>query len=316
MYKSNSTCSIPNPYSSCLLTDSGGTLENFKPLSVVMGGAALDLEMSMTSTGIVVRYVNVDMLASGPPSIEFDPDKTESGSSTTIDDAWKFGSQGPDIYDYILLGIPYDDSELDESGAMIMKISTLYDSDWDAIWNSSMGTSALSWDNISNGEYADYATGDYLTLVNTTGAACNTSDSNLSSGVCYADTSSDTAWLKIPHFSGVGPALSGSAVTSSNNNNAGPSSSGRSSVSDDDVDGEEVDEVGGEVGADTDGSDDDVDGEDKLTEDVVSGLSSGSIVGIVIVVIVALALIITLLIRGGNHSPPHVKSKRRFKKYF
>ena len=222
MYISNSTCSVPYPPSSC---SSGGsdTMDNFKPMSLVVGGGALDIEMSLTTNGIAVRYVNVDMMASGPPDAEFDLSATSATSGDAFENAWRFGSMGPDIYDKILLGMPYADSGaggLNEDGDINVSIPTLYNDDWESIWNTSDGVGNLP------SYYTDYNEGIYAGLVNGTGVICGTTYN--SSNACSINTTANMIWIEIPHFSGVRPTVTGTATAAAAASPGGSSPSGKS----------------------------------------------------------------------------------------
>ena len=58
---SNSTCDVPNPASSCLIGGSSSDMSSFNPMNAIMGGGKLSFRMG--TSGILVHYVNVDMLS-------------------------------------------------------------------------------------------------------------------------------------------------------------------------------------------------------------------------------------------------------------
>jgi hypothetical protein len=217
LYKSNSTCDVPNPSNSCLLTSSS-SLANFNPISVVMGGGKISFRMG-TSSGIFVHYVNVDMLASGPPDAAFDNEAGGSESSTTFSNAIRFGSSGPTIYDYVLISMPYSEavgSGLDDSAAVSMSIPKLYDDNWNIIWDTSTnGTNITS---LAN-NFSHYSTyiGDWIIL--STSRTCLTANVTSNKGInstypCYIDNSSNRIWIRLPHFSGAGPDVDGGLIPS------------------------------------------------------------------------------------------------------
>jgi hypothetical protein len=228
MYKSNEECSVPYPAGSCNLFDSQN-FDEFNPISIVISGGNIDFAVGLTSRNITVKYVNVNLLASGPPDAMFDSEATSGTSGTNFENAWRFGSLGPEIYDYVLVGVPYSDSgtgALDDSQSIRIEIPYLYDDDWNTLWNRSAGDDV----NTLPTGYEDYNIGSYAALVNGTGVVCNTSDITMVSSLCYVNTSLNILWLKIPHFSGIGPEISGTAKTSSSNSNTGSSSgTGKSS---------------------------------------------------------------------------------------
>lgn len=227
LMKSNATCDVPNPSFKCSVTDSSN-MNSFNPLSAVVGGGALSFRMGMANSGIEIHYVNVDMLASGPPDGLFDGSLSENNGTSTGDSfssALKFGSNGPTIYDYVLVSIPYTKgnatrSGLNDSQDVNVSIPLLYDENWNIIWNASVnGTNGTSLGN----NYSHYVTykSDWEILMGQVNCTRNVSEFNATTP-CYIDTDKNKTWVRLPHFSGTGPTISGSSVV------AGGSSSGDS----------------------------------------------------------------------------------------
>jgi PGF-pre-PGF domain-containing protein len=222
MIKFDSTCTVPN-YNVTGCSFFGAvqdpTSSTFNPFRVVMSGATLNFLMR-NAANITVMYVNVDLLASGPPDAMFDDSaENDTSDSTSFKQAWKFGSSGPSIYDYIIIGAPYtpgnsSQTGFNESVNMTINIPYLYDNDWNVVWNYSRGDNITNiTDNEDLSEYRDYLTTEYEAYLNGTNVTCNLADENLSSGLCYQDTDNDMIWLKILHFSGLGPNIEGDVIT-------------------------------------------------------------------------------------------------------
>lgn len=232
LYLSNATCDLPNPSDDCLLGGSQ-TMSSFKPMSAILGGGKISFRMG--TGNIKVHYVNVDMIASGPPDVLFDDSTTASTSASTFDAAIRFGSGGPTIYDYVLVSMPYTEtagSGLDDSQTVNMSIPTLYDENWNVIWNvTTNGTNATNLAN-NNSHYSAFADQWGLLLKSST---CTTNQSVLNTTTpCYIDTSNNILWIRLPHFSGTGTSVTGTTVaaaSSSNNGGGGSSSSSSSSLS-------------------------------------------------------------------------------------
>jgi hypothetical protein len=191
-------------------------MDSFNPLSAVISGGKISFRMGLTSTGIEVHYVNVDMLASGPPDALFDDSVTEASSGGAFNSALRFGSFGPKIYDYILVSVPYSEtagSGLDDSSAVTMNIPVFYDENWNVIWNSTNnGTEAGALiGNYSHYEGKEYEWGE---LINESTCTTNVDLFN-STNPCYIDTAGNKVWIRIPHFSGTSPNIQGSVVSSS-----------------------------------------------------------------------------------------------------
>jgi len=228
LYKSNSTCDVPNPPSSCLLTDSA-TMASFNPIKSVFGGGKISFRMG-TSSGILVHYVNVDLLASGPPDALFDNKAGTSETTGSFANAMRFGSAGPTIYDSVLVSIPYSEAAgtgLDDSKAVSMSIPYLYDDSWNIVWNVSANgtdTSALA----GNNSHYSAKQSEWGNL--TTAKTCATANVTLNSAInatnpCYIDNSSNRIWIRLPHFSGTGPSISGTLTAAATTTTTTSSSS-------------------------------------------------------------------------------------------
>ena len=225
LFKSNSTCDVPNPGSACVIgsSDTGGeAFGSFNPLESIIGGGKLSFRMGLLSSGIIVHYVNVDMLASGPPDALFD----DSASETTTGDfnsAMRFGSLGPTIYDYVLISMPYTEGSssttgLNENVQINMSLPLLYDEnssgvmDWSRpVWNVTVnGTNGTFLG--ANYSHFDARKSEWQTLMGNNTCTTNVSIFN-ATNPCYLDTTNNRIWIRLPHFSGNKPSVTGSVVT-------------------------------------------------------------------------------------------------------
>jgi len=197
LYVSNSSCNVPFPPAGCLISNSNS--DSFNPFSIVIGGGDLSLRMSYNN--ITVHYKNVNMLASGPPDAMFDSSANESESGSGLEAAWRFGSAGPEIYDEVLIGIPYDDT-VEESAPFSILLTDLYDDEnnWASIWNSTGDPNAENFSTVADGDYAEYNQSWFNNSAG--GMNCSRTDVNEQ---CYVNTTYNMIWIKIPHFSGIGP---------------------------------------------------------------------------------------------------------------
>lgn len=228
LYISNSSCDIPNPSSSCTI-GSSTSMQDFNPMSAIIGGGRLSFRMG--TGGILVHYVNVDMLASGPPDALFDSSATNRNSGSSFDNAVRFGSQGPTVYDYVLVSIPYSEtagSGLNDAGDVNISIPVLYDDNWNIIWNATANGTNVG---ALSGNFSHYSSrsGEWSQLLNQTGcgktAITDASQIN-SSSPCYVDTTNNRVWIRLPHFSGTGPSVIGGVVASSTTTTSSTSESG------------------------------------------------------------------------------------------
>ncbi|MFH0832534.1 MAG: PGF-pre-PGF domain-containing protein, partial [Candidatus Aenigmatarchaeota archaeon] len=204
---SNATCDVPNP--NLALRSAGGCSlfnmsdDNFNPLKMLTAGK-VSIRM-VQANGVVIHYQNVDLLASGPPDAEYQDSAAESATSgTALQQIWKFGSMGPDIYQRALTGIPYSDSTYNDYGDFNMSLSYLYDNDWNVVWNATVNTT----EQIPS-DFADFSGATYVNLINKS-SPMQCSKTN-ASATCYVDKTNNMFWMWIPHFSGNAPAPNGSS---------------------------------------------------------------------------------------------------------
>lgn len=192
-YRYSSECNVINPPAACQIGSS--QTGDFDPLSAMMAGKS-NLRLNSTSTNIILYFINVDLLASGPPDAQLsEAALSTSSSSSSFEQAWKFGSLAPDIYDHVWVGIPY--SGRNESWSYAVTIPYLYDEDGVMIWDTSVnGTNP----GAVYPEYSDYPAAWF------TGVTCSKTDSTAN---CYMNTTSNYFWLKIPHFSSFQSKISG-----------------------------------------------------------------------------------------------------------
>jgi PGF-pre-PGF domain-containing protein len=144
-----------------------------------------------------------------------------------LESAWRFGSRGPEIYDYVIIGMPYSESSLNESHDINTTIPAFYDENWNVIWNTTNnGTSGSG----LGGNFSDYSdtSSQWEYLMNGTNCTQNVSEFNISRP-CYKNTTNNMIWLRIPHFSGVGPRITGTAIVSTTTTTETTSNPGSSS---------------------------------------------------------------------------------------
>jgi len=189
-----SVCNVFNPPSSCQI--GGGFKGDFDPFQAMLAGK-VNLWMHLTTSNITLYFINVDLLASGPPDAQMSESAiTNTTTSTSLQQAWRFGSMAPDIYDYVLIGIPL---VANTSWSYNMSIPALYDEDWNSVWSTG---SALPYD------YSEYNVSGYSDYLTSNGKTCSMSSST---SYCFINTTENKLWMRIPHFSGVQPQLNGAA---------------------------------------------------------------------------------------------------------
>ena len=237
-YTSNSSCDVPSPPVDCIL-DSFTPTNMMNMLSLVVGGSPLSLRMRYGD--VTVHYVNVDLLASGPPDSDFDSAQTEASSSGAgFNSVMKFGSSGPTIYDYVMVAMPYTPGNstqvgLDSAKEINASIPALYDEDWNTpIWNVSTNGSVGTALGANYSHYTTYQT-DWWILLNANNSCLKSTDGLQplnSSTSCIAQTTEHQIWLRLPHLSGTSPSINAKSNTiwssSSTSSASGGSGGGRS----------------------------------------------------------------------------------------
>ncbi|MFH1439980.1 MAG: hypothetical protein ABIG89_05405 [Candidatus Woesearchaeota archaeon] len=223
LYRSNTSCNIPNPSSGCVITDSTAK-GSFNPMKAIFGGG--DVSFRMGVGGVLVHYMNVNLLASGPPDAAFEENSGLTSSGNSFEGALRFGSLGPTIYDYVLVSVPYSEtagSGLDDSQEVNMSIPIMYDDDWNVIWNTT--TNGTNASNLAS-NYSHYSArqSEWETLlgnVTCTTNAITTSSLINATNPCYIDTTNNRIWVRLPHFSGTGPTAIGSTVAAASSSSGG-----------------------------------------------------------------------------------------------
>lgn len=228
MYRSNSSCDVPSPDTTCQIVAPGDVSQSAM-FSSVVGGGSLSFRMGLLDSGVIIHYVNVDMLASGPPDGLFDDSQYAGTTTGAFETAFRFGSQGPTIYDYVLVSMPYTEGSssttgLNENLPVNLSIPLIYDENWNIIWNvTSNGTDG---GNLAGNQshYSTYSTQWQTLMGNNT---CHTNASSINSThPCYIDTTNNRIWIRLPHFSGTAPTAIGSVITATSSSSSSSSGGG------------------------------------------------------------------------------------------
>ncbi|MEA3515050.1 MAG: hypothetical protein U9R34_06225, partial [Nanoarchaeota archaeon] len=195
MLKYSDECNVPNyDRDACSLFPSNQSMENFNPFKLVLGGAKMNFVIGNKINGMEVVYLDVDLLASGPPDALFDAGADSNQTGDEITEAWTFAGNGPEIYEEVLIAVPFDQDFDPETINFSMPL--LYDENLDVVWNASVNDTG----DLPE-EYEDFPE----ELFN--GTMCD--PSNLSA-TCYVNSTEFMAWFKMPHFSGGEAQFSGS----------------------------------------------------------------------------------------------------------
>ncbi|RLE38902.1 hypothetical protein DRJ17_02615 [Candidatus Woesearchaeota archaeon] len=201
-FKSTDACTKLYPSSGCRIGEK--FVGFFDPIRAMMAGK-VHVHMKISSSpSIEMMLFTADLLSSGPPSAFMDNQAAEDRAHGAggYDQVWKFGSFAPEIYDYVYVGIPINTSLVDPAtDTIIVSFEYLYDDDWNVLWNASAGDGVS--EVLALSDYSDYIP-DYQAYFNGTGEICSRSNSSAN---CYVNTTANITWIKLPHFSGVGPRI-------------------------------------------------------------------------------------------------------------
>jgi len=228
--RADSTCmaQVLNPSSSCVLTTM--TNENFNPMRALVAGK-VNMQMRLTSSNVKLIFVNFDMFSAKPPTNTIFSEQADNPNSA--EQIWRFGSFVPaDIYDYVLIGVPYSDSVINESADIHVNIPYLYNENWQVEWNLSVNTTDQLPYHYT--EFADqnrsYNSTGYVDFLSTAGVLCNKTNSNMSEVYCHVNTTANMIWIKLPHFSGVAPRIVGQAISTTTGTTTQPSAGSSDTV--------------------------------------------------------------------------------------
>jgi len=187
------------------------TGKDFNPMKALVAGN-IDLEIKITTTNVTMKFRNFDMFSAKQPPMFAVMDNNTLGGSTGN---WQFGNFVPkEVYDNVTLTIPYS-SDVNDSWTYNMKIPVLYQERQDkaqqleVAWNVSAGYSTA---NLTD-EFIAYNDSRYRSYMTSTGVDCD--KTNNTDSVCYINLSAKTITMEIPHFSAVGPSVTGTAPASS-----------------------------------------------------------------------------------------------------
>jgi len=227
--RATGNCDVLEPNSTlCEITSMNAS--NFNPLAALVAGK-INMEMSIIQTGVTIRFMNYDMFSAKQPpmySILNQNASSRTSSSTSLQEIWEFGSFAPpSVYDYVIIKIPYSDDTsasnfINDSWDINITIPYFYDENWNVIWNKTRGDTDA---NLSD-EYLEYNLSLYRNFLTTTGLACSKTNPDLSSNPCYINTSANTIYLRIPHFSGIAPSIVGAAPSTGGDGTDGTTGTG------------------------------------------------------------------------------------------
>lgn len=215
-FRSNSSCDVQEPdlrdqsQGGCLLSNftfgGGGPRGNFNPMKIMMNGEKINLLIEDNNTGIKTIFIGVDLFASGPPTMQL-PNGSISNSSSgnTLQKKYRFGSTAPEVFSYAFIAMPYSSSEINDAGDIQVLLTNVYDEDWSSKWSTAQENSTAI-----PSDFADYN----ATLFNSTLGGMTCSKTDITS-TCFVNTTTKRIWVKLPHFSGSDPQVSGSSTSSS-----------------------------------------------------------------------------------------------------
>ena len=204
--RNTAECNVRNPADSCAITSIDA--KNFNPLIALVAGK-VNMELKITSTNVTLTFVNFDMFAAKQPPMDSVMNDQATSGGSSANQTWQFGSFAPsNTYDYATMTMPYSDSVINDSANISMQTPLFYDENWNVIYNKTRGDTAA---NLTD-DFIDYnSTALYRNYLSSTGVTCNSTDPNLNVTPCYVNTTSNNIYMRIPHFSGVAPGITGNA---------------------------------------------------------------------------------------------------------
>ncbi len=173
----------------------------------ILGG---EMSLRISYGEVAVHYSNVDVSKSGSPDAMF---SSEAEIEETFESLWKFGSTGPNIYEKVLLSMPYDESVEENTTLHVRRLFDEEDCE-DPIWDVSAGDDITDIEEDPDLRYyrEGYLGNEYEAYLNGTGVKCIEDNEDLSQGLGYKDVENQILWAEIPHFSGLGLNVEGEAI--------------------------------------------------------------------------------------------------------
>lgn len=205
-----SGCNVLDPdTTTCALTNTSA--KNFNPLTALVAGK-VNMEMKITSTNVTLTFVNFDMFAAKQPPMDSIINDNASSGGASNNQIWQFGSFAPiNTYESAIIGMPYQDSVINDSNDINMSVPLLYNEDWQMTWNVSRGDTSA---NLSD-DFTDYNSSSlYRNYLTAGGINCSKSDSNLNVIACFINLTTNMIYMRVPHFSGVGNNIIGTTAPS------------------------------------------------------------------------------------------------------
>ncbi len=217
-------CNVREPDSSCEITSMVG--KDFNPLLALVAGK-INMEMRINSTNTTLTFMNFDMFAAKQPPMDSIMNENKI-SGTGANSVWQFGSFAPvSTYEYAIISMPYAAGDINESLDINLKTPYFYDENWNKIWDSTAGNTDVNLnDDFIDYNYSATAGELYKNYTTTTGQVCSKTDSSLSTNPCFVNLTTHMIYMKIPHFSGVGPNVVGTALATAGTTDTSTSGGG------------------------------------------------------------------------------------------
>ncbi len=196
-------------------------------LAGLFQGQKVSVRIRSLDKGHIIHYYGVDMGGGGVPEVQFDP-VAEDRSGSLADLVFKVGARLPkNTYEGIFVGIPYDPAKVDENENINASIATLYDTNWNPVWNVTQnGTPFTASAAFNTTDFTDWN----LSLIanRSLGGVICSKVSGAPGIACLANTTEDMMWLRVPHFSGSGVGVVGVKAASTATASTGTSGGGGS----------------------------------------------------------------------------------------
>jgi len=231
-FRAGGSCDSIAPDSNCNLTSMGA--RNFNPFIALVAGK-VNMQMRLSS-GVSIMFYNFDMFAAKQPPMESVMNNQAVSGGSSANQSWEFGSFVPaDVYDYAVVTIPYNDSTINDSADIRMGLPYLYDENWNIVYNSTRGDTSANIttsvdDYLGNVNNRSFNSTGYRTFLEPSGVLCNKTNNSIAGSsptvYCYADTTNNLIYMRVPHFSGVSPLVSGSSPSTDSGSSSSSTSSG------------------------------------------------------------------------------------------
>ena len=223
VYNTTTACGNVTLYNPASCNTTSSRWNTFSGLGLVkqLNIGSVNSTLRQAISGIEIIFSGIDTTFAGIPQVSIDETATKSQVANFYIYSWKVGVHGArNTFETATVGLPYEDTELDDSRPITVNISRIYNSKWNAIWVPEVnGTDPTLFISSLNGTNGSATNGSLFTK----GILCDTTGVNYD---CYVNTTKNLVYVTFGQFSGYQVLVNGTAKASATTSTSGGSGGG------------------------------------------------------------------------------------------